>query len=176
MTARGAVLAMFALFFLGTLMAGWLHLDVLTGLSFVAGCMLAARYTKRDGLLTAVATPPLIFMIALIIVETLSSHTGSMRHTLTSAAEGIVLALASVAPWLFSGVILGIIVAFFRGLSQCVRDLRAELRGDRGLRPPPPARPPGTGPRPKASGYRRDGAATRAGARTPSAPAPPQLP
>jgi len=169
MTARGAVLAMFALFFAGLLVAGWLHLGVLTGLAFVAGCVLAARYTKRDGLLAAVVAPPLAFMIALTIVEMLSSH-GSTRHTLTSAAEGIVLTLASVAPWLFAGVILGIIVALFRGLPQAVRDLRAELRGDPGPRPPAGARP-ATG---SASDRRLPGAATRAEARTPSAPAPPR--
>ena len=57
MTARGAVLAMLALFFFGTLAADWLHLGVLTGLSFVAGAALAARYTRRDGLLVVWWSP-----------------------------------------------------------------------------------------------------------------------
>ena len=69
MTARGAVLAMLALFFFGTLAADWLHLGVLTGLSFVAGSALAARYTRRDGLLAVVVTPPLIFLVALVVTE-----------------------------------------------------------------------------------------------------------
>ena len=138
MTARGAVVAMFSLFFVGMVAAGWLHLGSLTGLSFVAGCALAARYTKRDGLLTAVVTPPLIFMIALIITETMSSHAGTLRRTLTSAGEGIILTLASVAPWLFAGVIVGVVVAIRGGLPQCVRELRADLR--RGDDPEPQAR------------------------------------
>jgi hypothetical protein len=97
--------------------------------------VLAARYTRRDGLLTAVATPPLIFMIALVVSEALTSHAGTFAHTLTIATEGTFLTLAAIAPWLFCGVILGIVIAMFRGLPQCVRDLRAELRVDRDARP-----------------------------------------
>lgn len=133
MTARGAVLAMFSLFFLGMLGADGLHLGLLTGLGFVAGCVLAARYTKRDGLLTVVSTPPLIFMIALLCAETASSQAGTLRRTLTSAGEGTVLTLASAAPWLFGGMILGVITAMLRGLPECVRELRADARG--GQRP-----------------------------------------
>jgi hypothetical protein len=136
MTARGAVLAMLAIFFFGTLIAGWLHLEVLAGLSFVAGCALAAGYTRRDALLTVVTTPPLIFMIVLVGTTTMTSHGDTVRHTLTSAAEGVVLTLAAVAPWLFTGVIIGLIIAVFRGLPQSVRDLGAELRGDYGPRGP----------------------------------------
>jgi hypothetical protein len=142
MTARGAVLVMFSLFFLGTLVAGWMHLGVLTGLSFVTGAVLAARYTRRDGLLAVVVTPPLIFVIALIVTEVLTSHADTVKHSLTSAAEGTILTLAAVAPWLFVGVIAGLVIALFRGLPQCVRDLRAELRGDAGL--PKPSAPRGT--------------------------------
>lgn len=128
---------MFALFFLSTLIAGWLHLALLTGLGFIAGCALAARYSRRDALLAVVVTPPLIFMIALVFAELLTSHADTVRHTLTSAAEGIILTLAAVAPWLFCGVIVGLVIALFRGLPQCVRNLGTELRGDAGLRPPP---------------------------------------
>jgi hypothetical protein len=148
MTARGAVLTMFALFFLGTLVAGWLHLGVLTGLSFVAGFALAARYTRRDGLLAVAVTPPLIFLVALVCTEVLTSHADTTKHSLTSAAEGTILTLAAVAPWLFVGVIVGLAIALFRGLPQCVRDLRTDLRGDIGLGKPSapqgPAAQPGT--------------------------------
>lgn len=154
MTARGAVVAMFSVFFLGMVAADWLQLGSLTGLSFVAGCALAARYTKRDGLLTAVVTPPLIFMTALIVTETMSSHADTLRRTLTYAGEGIVLTLASVAPWLFTGVIVGIVVAVRRGLLQSVRELRAEASAE------------ASGP--------ENGAAARAAARKPCAPAPPR--
>jgi hypothetical protein len=121
---------MFWLFLIGSLVGNWLHLGVLAGLSFVAGCALAARYTRRDGLLTVVASPPLIFVIALVITEALTTHAATARRTLESVAEGTFLTLAGVAPWLFSGVILGLAIAMARGLLQCLRDLAAELRGD----------------------------------------------
>ncbi len=127
---------MFSLFFPGALTAGWLHFAALTGLSFVAGCALAARYTRREGLLTVVVASPLVFLIALVISELLTSQGGTIRHSLTSATEGTVLTLAAVAPWLFSGVIIGFVIAMFSGLPQGVRDFRAELRGDIGLRAP----------------------------------------
>ena len=127
---------MFSLFFFGTLIAGWLHLELLAGLSFVAGCALAASYTRRDALLTVVTTPPLIFVIVLVGSVTMTSHADTVRHRLISAAEGIILALAAVAPWLFTGVIVGLIIAVFRGLPQSVRDLGADLRGDYALRGP----------------------------------------
>lgn len=157
MTARGAVIAMFSLFFLGMLAAGWLHLGSLVGLSFVAGCVLTARYTRRDGLLTAVLTPPLIFMIALAGTQTMSAHADTLRRTLTSAVEGIVLTLASVAPWLFSGVILGIVVALFGGLPRRVSELRAELRAGASPRPEPPIRKWGPRGSPRSSGASRPG-------------------
>jgi hypothetical protein len=146
MTARGAILAMFSLFFVGTLAAGWLHLGVLTGLSFVAGCALTARYTRRDGLLAVVVTPPLIFLIALVVTEVLTSHADTAKHALTSAVEGTILTLAAVAPWLFTGVIVGLVIALCRGLPRCISDLRQELRGDFGLREPSaPQRPSAPG-------------------------------
>jgi hypothetical protein len=129
-TGRGAIVVMFSFFFAGTVVAGWVHADLLSGLAFVAGCCLAAWYTRRDALLTVVVSPPLLFVIALVITELLTSHGDTVHHTLTSAAEGTLLTLAQVAPWLFGGVIFSLIIAMIRGLPQCVRDLRAELRGD----------------------------------------------
>lgn len=142
MTARGAVVVMFLLFLMGILAAGWLHLELLNGLSFVTGCVLATCYSRRDALLAAVVTPPLVFMAALVTAELLTSHADTVRHSLTSAAEGIILTLAAVALWLFSGVIIGLIVALLRGLPQCVRELGAELRGDLGARGPSAQREP----------------------------------
>jgi hypothetical protein len=131
LTGRGAVVAMFWLFLIGLMAGDWLHLGVLAGLSFVAGCGMAARYTRRDGLLTAVASPAMIFLIALVIAEALTTHAATAGRAMTSIAEGIFLTLAGVAPWLFAGVILGLAIAMVRGLPRCVHDLAAELRGDK---------------------------------------------
>jgi hypothetical protein len=130
MTCRGAVLAMFVLFFLGALIADLLHLGFLVGLSFLAGCVLAARFARRSALLAVVVSPPLIFLVAVVCAESLSSSAATDRAGLLSAAEGTILTLAAAAPWLFGGEVLGLAFALFRGLPQCVRDLRAGLRGE----------------------------------------------
>ncbi len=126
LTARGAGLAMFSVFFPGTLTAGWLHLAALTGLSFVAGCILAGLYTKRAHLLTVATMPPMIFMASLICVKAISS-TG---NAVISTAEGSILTLSAVAPWLFAGTAATLVIALFRGLPQNISDLRAGLRGN----------------------------------------------
>ena len=130
LTSRGAVLAMFALFFLGALVADTLHLGFLVGFSFLAGCVLAARFARRSALLAVVVSPPLIFFVAVGCAESVSSSAATGRAGLLAAAEGTILTLAAAAPWLFGGEALGLVLALFRGLPQCVRDLRAGLRGE----------------------------------------------
>jgi hypothetical protein len=130
MTSRGAVLAMFALFFLGAVAAELLHSGFLVGFSFLAGCVLAARFARRSALLTVVVSPPLVFLAAVVCAESVSSSAATVRAGLLSAVEGTVLTLAAAAPWLFGGEALGLTVALFRGLPQCVRELRAGLRGE----------------------------------------------
>ena len=124
LTARGAGLAMFSLFFPGTLTAGWLHLPVLTGVSFLAGCILAGLYARRPDLLVVVTMPPLIFLISLICVKAMTS-TGS---AVISTAEGCLLTLAATAAWLFGGEAAILVIALFRGLPRTVREHRAALR------------------------------------------------
>jgi hypothetical protein len=126
LTARGAALAMFSLFFPGTLTSGWLNLGALTGVSFLAGCILAGLYTKREDLLLVVTTPPLIFLAAVICVTAVSSNGGGVL----SAVSGIALVLSAAAPWLFAGELVIIVISLFRGLPRSVRSLRADLRGD----------------------------------------------
>ena len=123
LTARGAGLVMFTVFFPGMLTAGWLHLTALAGLSFVAGCILAGLYTRRADLLLVITTPPMIFLVALICVKAMTS-TGS---TLISTAEGCILTLSAVAAWLFGGVAVILVIALFRGLPRTVREFRIAL-------------------------------------------------
>jgi hypothetical protein len=125
LTARGAGLAMLSVFFPGTLAAGWLHLTALTGVSFLAGCVIAGLYTKRADLLVVVTMPPMIFLIAVICVKAITA-TG---NTVLSTAEGCILTMSSVAPWLFGGVAAVLFIALFRGLPQTVSEFRAALRG-----------------------------------------------
>jgi hypothetical protein len=128
-TAREAVLMMLGVFLAGDLLAGWLGLSVLTGLTFVAGCLLAAVGTHRQDLLVMVTTPPLIFLVAVVCAETLTSPGSTFAASAGAVAAGTILTLSAAAPWLFGGVLLCLIIAMVRGLPQCVRDLQANLGG-----------------------------------------------
>jgi hypothetical protein len=123
LTARGAILGMFVLFFLGILVSGWLGWSPLAGGSFVLGGVAAARWTKSRDLLSVVVSPPLLFLCALLCAKALTA-TG---NKLVSIAEGTVLTLADVALWLLVGMAASLIIAWFRGLPRCVRDLRGNL-------------------------------------------------
>jgi len=124
LTGRGAVLVMLAVFVLGLLGASWLHWPVLAGAAFLAGSAAAARYTRPADLLTAAVTPPLLFCVALVGVKA-GTATGNAA---LSIAEGTALTLAGAAPWLFAGTALSLIIAWSRGLTRCVRELRQDLR------------------------------------------------
>lgn len=126
LTGRGAIAGMLVLFFFTLLVASWLQWGGLAGASFVIVSVAAAWYTKRRDLLTVAVSPPLLFFGALICVKALTAK-GS---TIVSTVAGTALTLANVAPWLFAGVILYLIVAWVRGLPQCVTELRHDLRPD----------------------------------------------
>ena len=126
LTGRGAIAGMLLLFLFSLLVANWLQWGVLTGASFVIGSVAAAWYTRPRDLLAVAVSPPLLFFCALVCVKALTAQ-GTM---IISTVEGTALALANVAPWLFAGVILYLIVAWARGLPQCVTELRHGLRPD----------------------------------------------
>jgi hypothetical protein len=128
--------------------ASWLQWGFLAGASFVIGSVGAAWYTKRRDLLTVAVSPPLLVLGALLCVKALTAK-GSI---IISTVEGTALTLANVAPWLFAGVVLSLIVAWVRGLPQCVADLRHELRPDL-----PGARPGTTRATASRGGYRPPG-------------------
>jgi hypothetical protein len=132
LTGRGAILVMFAVFFAGLLASTWLELGVLAGASFLGGTVIAAWYTKQRDLLTVAVSPPLLFFLALVCVKA-ATATGS---TVLSTVEGTALTLANVAPWLFAGMVLTLIIAWRRGLRRCVADLRRDLRPDLAKRRP----------------------------------------
>jgi len=131
-----ALARMFAVCLVSCLLAAWLHLDLIAGLGFCAGCVLATRYSRPGVLLHVVLSLPVIFLAAELVAELVTAGGGTGHRTVLSVLEGTLLTLAAVAPWLFAGTAGGFVIAMFRGLPQCVRDLRAEGRGtDR-----PPAR------------------------------------
>ncbi len=120
LTGRGAVLLMVTVFTIGLLGASWLGWTALAGITFLLGAAAAARYTKRADLLIVAATPPLLFFCALIGVKLVTAAASS----LLSVFGASLLTLASVAPWLFGGMALNLIIGWFRGLSGCLAELR----------------------------------------------------
>ena len=129
LTARGAVIGMFACFLLAHLMAGGLHVSALTGFGFAAGSAAAAGYTRHRELLIVVATPPAIFLAAVTCAELIAMHLNHVALSVTLVGANVFLTLSAAAPWLFGGLAGAFIIATARGLPQCVRMLRAELRG-----------------------------------------------
>jgi hypothetical protein len=129
-TTRGAVLGMFVICLIACLLAAWLHSDVVAGAGFVAGGILAPLYARRDAQLHIVISAPFVFLLAEIGTQLLTAQGSSSRGSTMSVVEGTFLTLADVAPWLFTGTAICVGVSLTRGLPQCVRDLRAGLRGE----------------------------------------------
>ena len=118
------------------LLGAWLSLDLLAGLGFCVGCVLAPFYARRDAQLKVVLSVPVVFLLAEIVAQTLTAQGSSGHGSVLSVLEGTFFTLSDVAPWLFAGTAACIVIAMFRGLRQCVRELRAgptELRAGAGL-------------------------------------------
>ena len=126
LTGRGAILGLFLLLFVGILISGWLNSGIPADLLFLLGCGAMAWYTKPRDLLSVSISPPLAFFCACVLAKLITSSGG------TSAAEGILVTLATSAPWLFAGTALTIVIALRRGLLDNIRDLRASLQGTPG--------------------------------------------
>ena len=114
--------------FVGIMVSGWLGIGALADVVFVAACAAMAWYAKPSDLLTVAVSPPLAFFFACVLAKLASSAGG------TSAAEGILVTLATSAPWLFAGTALTILIALRRGLLGNIRELRQGLRGNPGAR------------------------------------------
>ena len=124
LTGRGAVMVMLAVFALGLLGASWTPWPVLAGAFFVIGSLAAVIYVRPGDLLMVTIAPPLLFGITLVGVKA-ATATGSV---VLSVAEGTAITMAEAAPWLFAGMVLTLIIAWARGLRECVRELRQDLR------------------------------------------------
>ncbi len=141
---RTVIGAMFAVFLVSSLASGWLHAGVLAGLGFLAGAVAAAWYGSRPALLKIVVSPPALFGLAVLVVQLVTAQGSTTTAAAESVLAGTFLTLSATAPWLFLGMIAAVGVAMYRGLRECVRELRGELR-----RPvaPPRAAMPGRYPR-----------------------------
>jgi len=137
----GATLGgLFAWCLASCLLAAWLHLPVVAGVGFCTGCALAAWYCRPAALLRMVIAVPAVFAAAETLAQ-LAIVQGGHRRLALPVAGGTLLTLAAIAPWLFAGTAGAVTIALFRGLPRCVRDLRAELRGQAPEQRAPRAQP-----------------------------------
>jgi hypothetical protein len=124
LTSGGALLVLALLCLVTCLLAAWRQADVVAGLGYCIGCVLAPVAGRRGAQLKVAVSAPVVFLIAEIIAQSLTAPGNSGHGTVLAVLEGTLLALADAAPWLYAGTAICIIIAMFRGLPQCVRDLR----------------------------------------------------
>src|SRR6516162_10056817 len=109
LTGRGAIAALFALCFGTQLIAAWTGWRTLAGAAFVCGCGAVTYYTRTSGMRALVVCPPLLFLAGSVCAELATAP------STFAAAEKILVTLGTMAPWLFTGTALTIVVAIGRG-------------------------------------------------------------
>jgi len=109
LTARGAVVALFAASLLGLLLAAWTGWTAVADAIFVVSCGVVAYYTRAKGLRVVVVCPPLAFLAGSVCAQLITAPDSF------SAAEGILVTLGTATPWLFIGTALTVAIALGRG-------------------------------------------------------------
>jgi uncharacterized protein DUF6542 len=127
LTGRGAVVMLFVATFFGLLLAAWTGWSALGDVIFLLACGAVTRYTRPSGLRIVVLSPPLTFFAGCVFAQVLTASGGF------AIAEGILVTLATSAPWLFIGTGLTIAIALGRGWrpklpARLTGDLRAAVR------------------------------------------------
>lgn len=122
LTGRGGVLMVFGTCFLGLLVADWANWGELADATYFMASSLTAYYVRPGGLLPVAVSAPLLFFLACALEKAMTSP-GAL-----ATLEGVLVALANSAPWLFAGTTLTVAIALLRGLSAEVRVLAVDLR------------------------------------------------
>lgn len=167
LTVRGAIIALLLTTLLGTLVGELFAVTWLTGALFVIGTLTVIGLVRAGDLHLLVVAPPLIYFVALLIVEALVSLGGGF---LQSLVVGIAGNLSAIAPWLLIGTAAAVALAWYRGLPAAYTAFRTRLRATdeptaapAGLPPEAPRaadparRSPAASPRPRPDGPRPDG-------------------
>jgi hypothetical protein len=124
LTGRGGVLAILVISLAGAFAASAWHLAAFGGACYVGACAFTAWTVRRGQLLPIVVTPPMLFGVAVVCAQAVTSSKGML-----SAVEGTLVMLGDMAPWLFAGTLLGLVIALARGLAGNLRALGQGLRG-----------------------------------------------
>jgi hypothetical protein len=109
LTGRGAIVVLFGFCFAILLIAAWTGWGTLAGAAFVCGCGAVTYYTRTSGMRALVVCPPLLFLAGSVCAELVTAP------STFAAAERILVTLGTMAPWLFTGTALTIVVAVGRG-------------------------------------------------------------
>ncbi|OOC52515.1 MULTISPECIES: DUF6542 domain-containing protein [Nocardiopsis] len=129
LTGRGGVLAITVFSFAGIMVAHWAGTPTAPGIAFTLACLLGAVLVRPSDLLSLSVSPPIAFFAAVVAAESLFAL-GSEGFTRTLLL-GLASRLAEVAPWLFLGTALVLVIGVFRGLPGNIRDLGDQLNGRR---------------------------------------------
>ncbi|MBR8742966.1 DUF6542 domain-containing protein [Nocardiopsis sp. MG754419] len=129
LTGRGAVLIIVLCSFAGTMIATLVSAPAVPGIAFTAACLATAALVRPADLLSLSVSPPIAYFVAVVGAESVlaAGNDGFARML----ALGLASRLAEVAPWLFLGTALVLVIAVFRGLPGNLRTLGEELNGRR---------------------------------------------
>ena len=127
LTGRGGVLIIAVLSFAGTMIAQWTGFPTAPGIAFTVACLATASVVRPADLLSLSVSPPIAFFVAVVAAESVLAlgNEGFARVLLL----GLASRLAEVAPWLFLGTALVLVIGMFRGLPGNLRNLGDELNG-----------------------------------------------
>lgn len=129
LTGRGGILVIAVFSFIGTMIAHWVGVPAAPGIAFTLACLAAAFLVRPGDLLSLSVSPPIAYFVALVTAESILSvgNEGYAR----ALVLGLASRLAEVAPWLFLGTALVLVVGVFRGLPKNLRNLGDQLNGRR---------------------------------------------
>ena len=127
LTGRGGVLLIVVFSFAGTMIAHLASTPTAPGLAFTLACLVTAALVRPGDLLSLSVSPPIAYFVAVVAAESLLAlgNEGFARVLIL----GLASRLAEVAPWLFLGTALVLVIAVFRGLPGNLRNLGDELHG-----------------------------------------------
>lgn len=137
LTGLGALLVVLVPAVLGGLLDGLFGsgYGVLIGVGFTGGCVYAAVKTRTRDLPAVMVTPPLLFVVAVGIAETVRSW-GS-DSWFRNQVVAVTVALAGDAFWIVAGTGAALVIAAVRWFSRA--DARSQRQSSSGRTTPPPS-------------------------------------
>ncbi|WP_344970460.1 DUF6542 domain-containing protein [Salinactinospora qingdaonensis] len=127
LTARGAIVGTIVVSFGAAMLADAVSAPAVNGVAFFSACVLSSLLVRRGDLLVLSVSPPLAYFTAALAAEIVL--TLGREDFVRALTIGIGTRLAEIAPWLFAGTAVVLVVALARGLSSNVRELGDEMSG-----------------------------------------------